>query len=403
MVLDQLSQQREQNWQSLWNRGLVSLYIILYFLDGVTRYKHIVSALLFITAVVYLYKYKADFFVTLKNNITLATLIFVASVVYGIAISFDVHYSIGKAGNAVFEKVIAIALSIAVVLHKESAKDIARTFIYALIVAILPLAVADAWQYLEEYKNGHLPLTTFNHKYKSDAVIFMMPALLFLWKSKHKLVFTALALILGLIIIGTMQRGTWLAIALTSCLWAIINREWKLPLLAVVIFSLFVAVGHQKSPEHFTKFFSKLQQTDSSNRYGNGTQGSALDLIKENPIKGYGYGDEIFYRVYNDRVDDYPQWIARVSIGPHNLTLAAWFAGGIFGLAALWYLLISVGKACVSGYKRTDDVVKAAWLTLGLILAGDFFVRGAFETVNISNLGVLLGIALALRAKQKQV
>ena len=102
-----------------------------------------------------------------------------------------------------------------------------------------------------------------------------------------------------------------------------------------------------------------MQQTSSSNRYGSGTQGSALDLIKENPIKGYGYGETVYYRVYDSRVQDYPQWDFKKSIGPHNLTLSEWFAGGLLGLFALWYLLISVLVEAVKGYKNSKGIALA--------------------------------------------
>src|SRR5690606_28661554 len=112
------------------------------------------------------------------------------------------------------------------------------------------------------------------------------------------LIFLALGLIAGLMIIGTLQRGTWLAIGVTSGIWAIVRREWKLPALALAALALFFTVSHHYDPGHFAKLFHKMQQTSSSGRYGNGTQGSAVDLIMENPIKGYGFGDDIFYRVY---------------------------------------------------------------------------------------------------------
>lgn len=64
---------------------------------------------------------------------------------------------------------------------------------------------------------------------------------------------------------------------------------------------------HQQShkPDQ-ERLLYKLQQTDSSYRYTNGTQGTAWILIQENPIKGYGYGNDVYDGVYNKRVVDYP-------------------------------------------------------------------------------------------------
>ena len=92
------------------------------------------------------------------------------------------------------------------------------------------------------------------------------------------------------------------------------------------------------------EFYSKLQQTDSSYRYTNGTQGTAWTLIMENPLKGYGYGDDIYHAIYNKRVVDFPSWTFRQSIGPHNIILSIWFAAGLAGLLALLYLYGSIIK-----------------------------------------------------------
>ena len=122
----------------------------------------------------------------------------------------------------------------------------------------------------------------------------------------------------------------------------------------------------------------------------------------ENPIKGYGYGENIYHQVYNSRVQDYPQWIFKQSIGPHNITLDMWYSAGLLGLIPLWYLLISVVAEVVKGYRANEGVTKDAWLLIGLIMAGNLFVRGAFETVSIENLTMLIGIALALKYKAQQ-
>ena len=79
-----------------------------------------------------------------------------------------------------------------------------------------------------------------------------------------------------------------------------------------------------------------------------------------------------------------------------------WYAGGLLGLFAVWYLLISLLTEAVKGYRANQGIIKEAWLLIGLILVGNLFVRGAFETVSIENLTMLLGIALTLKARRQQ-
>ena len=405
MTLSNSLKQRECCWQSIWNRGLVSLFIMMYFFEHITRYKHIVSALMVITALYYVVKKKSALLGFFKNNLTYSLLCFVLVSAYAVAISFDHAYSLSKFANTILEKLLLMTLIIPILLHAESKDNISKTLIYSLIIGILPLALVDGWQYFREYQQGIMPLTNFDHKYKSDILIFMTPAFLFLWNiktAKAKILFFVIAAVMGFMIVGTLQRGTWLSILIPAFIWCILKREWKLPLIAAVLLGGVLAIGHLKDPDSLKLLFHKMQQTSSSNRYGSGTQGSAVDLIKENPIKGYGYGETVYYRVYDSRVQDYPQWDFKKSIGPHNLTLSEWFAGGLLGLFALWYLLISVLVEAVKGYKNSKGMVKEAWLLIGLILVGNLFVRGAFETVSIENLTMLMGIALALKFKPQQ-
>ncbi|VDZ75956.1 O-antigen ligase [Salmonella bongori] len=91
-----------------------------------------------------------------------------------------------------------------------------------------------------------------------------------------------------------------------------------------------------------------MQQTDSSYRYTNGTQGTAWILIQENPVKGYGYSNDVYDSVYNKRVVDYPTWTFKESIGPHNTILYIWFSAGILGLASLAYLYGAIIKETAS-------------------------------------------------------
>lgn len=57
------------NWQSRWNRSLVSFYIFLYFLEGVTRFKNALTLLMVITALVYCYQLRAKALVLSKTTL----------------------------------------------------------------------------------------------------------------------------------------------------------------------------------------------------------------------------------------------------------------------------------------------------------------------------------------------
>nr|WP_318383575.1 O-antigen ligase RfaL [uncultured Enterobacter sp.] len=400
MIFAQVIKDKPVCWQAIWNRGIVSLFIILYFFNNITRYKHAVAGLMYITAIYYLVKNKKQIKILFKNNLALSVILLSAVTLYSVAISIDPHYSFNRFLNTIFEKLLIVSFVIPIILFKESKETAAKIIIYTLAVGIIPLMLVDGWQYIQEYQQGIMPLATFNHKYRSDALIFMAPALLFLWTNgnrKEQVAFVVLAIITTLMILGTLQRGTWLSILIASIIFFVCKKEWKIPLAAVTVLACVLSFAYITEYKESALLFKKIQQTSSSNRYGNGTQGSALDLILENPAKGYGFGENVYHRQYNNRVKDYPQWIARHSIGPHNLTLSFWFAAGIPGLLALWYLLCSTLAETIKGYRKSEGIIRDGWLLLAMVFVGNLVVRGAFETVSIENIAIVVGIALALR------
>ncbi|STQ73037.1 O-antigen ligase RfaL [Hafnia alvei] len=391
------------DWQSIWNRSIVFLFIVTYFFDGISRYKHAISYVIYITGLVYIVKQRKKIFSVFKNNLFLSLTIFCIAIIYAIAISVEPSLSLKRALNTVFEKMLLVSVMIAVVLHKEDNRKIATMLIAALITTLVILTGTEIHQYIEEYKIGIMPFTKAEHRRISDTLIFIFPAILTLWiipSKKYKILFFILAAIFTILMLGTLQRGTWLSLAVPALIWALIKREWKLPLIALVVIGFGLFAVHQKDPQQVKTLFHKLQQTDSSGRYENGTQGAALDLILENPIKGYGFGNDLYHHVYNERSPSYPDWRFKKSIGPHNLTLSIWFAGGIIGLASLYYLLASALVSSIKGYRESNGPAQDAFLILTLILIGDFVVRGAFETVRIENIAVIIGILLALHAKK---
>ncbi|WP_445611354.1 O-antigen ligase RfaL [Hafnia alvei] len=391
------------DWQSIWNRSIVFLFIVTYFFDGISRYKHAISYVIYITGLVYIVKQRKKIFSVFKNNLFVSLTIFCIAIIYAIAISVEPSLSLKRALNTVFEKMLLVSVMIAVVLHKEDNRKIATMLIAALITTLVILTGTEIHQYIEEYKIGIMPFTKAEHRRISDTLIFIFPAILTLWvipSKKYKILFFILAAIFTILMLGTLQRGTWLSLAVPALIWALIKREWKLPLIALVVIGFGLFAVHQKDPQQVKMLFHKLQQTDSSGRYENGTQGAALDLILENPIKGYGFGNDLYHHVYNERSPSYPDWRFKKSIGPHNLTLSIWFAGGIIGLASLYYLLASALVSSIKGYRESNGPTQDAFLILTLILIGDFVVRGAFETVRIENIAVIIGILLALHAKK---
>lgn len=68
MLTASLALRNKEKWKPYWNKALVFLFIATFFLDGITRYKHIISILMIIT-VIYQVSCLGTFKVLYKNNL----------------------------------------------------------------------------------------------------------------------------------------------------------------------------------------------------------------------------------------------------------------------------------------------------------------------------------------------
>lgn len=393
----------KEKWKPIWNKALVFLFVATYFLDGITRYKHLIIILMVITAIYQVSRSPKSFPPLFKNSVFYSVAVLSLILVYSILISPDMKESFKEFENTVLEGFLLYTLLIPVLLKDETKETVAKIVLFSFLTSLGLRCLAESILYIEDYNKGIMPFISYAHRHMSDSMVFLFPALLNIWlfrKNAIKLVFLVLSAIYLFFILGTLSRGAWLAVLIVGVLWAILNRQWKLigvgAILLAIIGALVITQHNNKpDPEHL---LYKLQQTDSSYRYTNGTQGTAWILIQENPIKGYGYGNDVYDGVYNKRVVDYPTWTFKESIGPHNTILYIWFSAGILGLASLVYLYGAIIRKTASSTLRKVEISPYnAHLLLFLSFVGFYIVRGNFEQVDIAQIGIITGFLLALR------
>ncbi|EHY1224520.1 O-antigen ligase RfaL [Salmonella enterica subsp. enterica] len=393
----------KEKWKPIWNKALVFLFVATYFLDGITRYKHLIIILMIITAIYQVSRSPKSFPLLFKNSVFYSVAVLSLILVYSILISPDMKGSFKEFENTVLEGFLLYTLLIPVLLKDETKETVSKIVLFSFLTSLGLRCLAESILYIEDYNKGIMPFISYAHRHMSDSMVFLFPALLNIWlfrKNAIKLVFLVLSAIYLFFILGTLSRGAWLAVLIVGVLWAILNRQWKLigvgAILLAIIGALVITQHNNKpDPEHL---LYKLQQTDSSYRYTNGTQGTAWILIQENPIKGYGYGNDVYDGVYNKRVIDYPTWTFKESIGPHNTILYIWFSAGILGLASLAYLYGAIIRETASStFRKVEISPYNAHLLLFLSFVGFYIVRGNFEQVDIAQIGIITGFLLALR------
>ncbi|HGF8673320.1 TPA: O-antigen ligase RfaL [Salmonella enterica subsp. enterica] len=398
-----LNKEKWKPMKPIWNKALVFLFVATYFLDGITRYKHLIIILMVITAIYQVSRSPKSFPPLFKNSVFYSVAVLSLILVYSILISPDMKESFKEFENTVLEGFLLYTLLIPVLLKDETKETVAKIVLFSFLTSLGLRCLAESILYIEDYNKGIMPFISYAHRHMSDSMVFLFPALLNIWlfrKNSIKLVFLVLSAIYLFFILGTLSRGAWLAVLIVGVLWAILNRQWKLigvgAILLAIIGALVITQHTNKpDPEHL---LYKLQQTDSSYRYTNGTQGTAWILIQENPIKGYGYGNDVYDSVYNKRVVDYPTWTFKESIGPHNTILYIWFSAGILGLASLAYLYGAIIRETASStFRKVEISPYNAHLLLFLSFVGFYIIRGNFEQVDIAQIGIITGFLLALR------
>lgn len=399
---------KDYSKKSLWNLSIIGLYIILIYLPDITRYKNIVMGLIGATALWYLVRDFKAICKIFKNNLSFSLLFLLLVIGYSIVISVEPSISIKEINKPILNGLLLFAITFPIVLYKEKSTDIAKMVMVAFAIGLLVIMVKELVQYYLEYQKGIWPFTIKSqliHREISYALLFFFPIILALWALKKRnsiinwLLLAIISLSFVFIMLGTLARGAWVALAVSTLFILVINRQWLLMIISALtcVLLLIGATNLPTNPVVSKLLQHKLTQTNSGLRFDNGTQDAALDLILEHPIKGYGYGNQLYHNVYNERIKEHKKWIFKKSIGPHNVFLAFWFAGGILGLFGILYFCSSIITQGIQLIRKNSGIIRQAALVLLMSFLGVYVLRGLFENAYINQVGILVGLMLALR------
>ncbi len=399
---------KDDSKKSLWNLSIIGLYIILIYLPDITRYKNIVMGLIGATALWYLVRDFRTIGQIFKNNLAYALFFLLLAIGYSVVISVEPALSLKEINKPILNGLLLFAIAFPIVLYKETPTAIAKMVMVSFAMGLLVIMAKELVQYYLEYQQNILPFTIKSqlaHREISYSLLFFFPIIISIWslKKHHNIiewiVFSFVSLAFIVFIFATLARGAWVSLIAITLFILLLNRQWLILLLSL-IFSLFLLIS--ATQYSYFKIIpgylqNKLTQIDSGKRFDGGTQGSALDLILEQPIKGYGYGNQLYHNVYNQQVKQHKNWFFKKSIGPHNVFLAFWFAGGILGLISLLYFCASFIAQGIQLIRKNQGIIRQAVLVLLMSFLGVYVLRGLFENAYINQVGILLGLMLALR------
>jgi O-antigen ligase len=230
----------------------------------------------------------------------------------------------------------------------------------------------------------------------SDYITLLLPFALVTLKYPKSITNNLVYLLIFLsfiITFSTGARGAYLAIGITIIFWLIIKKDWYsfITFIGMTFFTLII--GYILiDPNTFAHIF----QTSTSGRSGSGTWGIAWDLIKIKPLTGFGYGSEIFVKVFNENLSVHNHWLIKNPIGAHNIFLTMWLYGGIFLFLSFILLNLNVVKELIY-YSKSKRMEPRDLLSIAILLSflSEFTVRGFFEDVQLEILGIYFGILLS--------
>ena len=399
---------KDDSKKSLWNLSIIGLYIILIYLPDITRYKNIVMGLIGATALWYLVRDFRTIGQIFKNNLAYALFFLLLAIGYSVVISVEPALSLKEMNKPILNGLLLFAIAFPIVLYKETPIAIAKMVMVSFAMGLLVIMAKELVQYYLEYQKGIWPFTWQSQKFHRDisySLLFFFPIIISSWALKkvyntiNWLLLIIISSLFLFIMLGTLARGAWVALIITTLLMLIINKQYRLIFISLIICVVLLFLAKLlPANDYFNRTLQfKLTQTNSGLRFDGGTQGSALDLILEQPIKGYGYGNQLYHNVYNQQVKQHKNWVFKKSIGPHTVFLAFWFAGGILGLISLLYFCASFIAQGIQLIRKNQGIIRQAALVLLMSFLGVYVLRGLFENAYINQVGILLGLMLALR------
>lgn len=173
------------------------------------------------------------------------------------------------------------------------------------------------------------------------------------------------------------------------------NRKLTLSALVLFLFSLFTF-----GPDPVAERFALIEDQMNSMSGRTPIWEVAVKQVKERPLLGYGYGLNIFTKVYEEGREDPPGEGPTVQ-HEHNLFLSLLIQTGLVGtLLFLWIfigtlvLIIRAIYSMAAGWDREILII----LMSGMV--GEYFVHAMLDRNNVGNwalpLWVMIAIAMAI-------
>jgi len=318
-------------------------------------------------------------------------LIYAGIIIFKSVVSVDPHYSLSALRKEFFYQILFFYLTVSAM----SSPRYTRRVLFMLMATVTLVAGVGLFGYItgEMIKEGRA--TSFFNSFGLAAFFtsMVMPVTLsrFLCTKgwRRTVAFLVLFLCLGFMLV-TMSRGAWISSLMAVMMLAALKDRRMLVLLLIGVISApwFLPPDIIERATSITKVFS-LEENDT---FGDRIWmwRSAIQMIKDRPILGAGYGNRVFQRMYPDYM--YSQSSGMIFENAHNLYLQILIETGIAGLLSFLSILGVIFWMIFSQFRKKPLPMIESQL---LGIAGSFavFLIFSFTTFRYENeVGILFWI-----------
>lgn len=204
----------------------------------------------------------------------------------------------------------------------------------------------------------------------------------------------------------TYTRGPWLGFTVSLIILILLRSTMRkiIPLIVVLIFLGFISGSASKFSFFEDTLFSKRQNTVD---YRMDNFSIALNMAKQNPLFGVGYGR------FNSEWENYVTHNKYISPkdfdGNHNTFLGLLAEIGLVGFIFYLTIFYYLSRMCVAIYMKLDktNVIDKSFVVLVLAMVASYFVTAQFVDIRFQQfqstiMFLFFGIAASLYSKTVQ-
>lgn len=249
--------------------------------------------------------------------------------------------------------------------------------LYGILQYIFGWNVSQAWVDEEMFMDIKMRVysTLENPNVLGEYILLVLPVTIALmWKKRGffaKLVYGAMAVVMGVTLILTFSRGCWIGIMAAAAVFITFaaGKLWGFALLVIPVIPMVL-------PESIIKRFTSIgDMKDSSTSYRVYIWMGTLLMLKDFWLSGIGPGTEAFNQVY-----PFYSYSSIVAPHSHNLFLQIMVEAGILGILVFAVLLLTFFRKLASAHQHSGkgNELSVVIVGIGAAVVG-FLVQGLFD------------------------